>query len=99
MDNESKIPDSWAMPDDLAKKVSDKLNIKSLSPEDEIANALEELARDIALIETDPVDWGGWVNYLLERMEEEANRRRKLDKFDKMLRSLMHVLGNKTSSG
>jgi hypothetical protein len=48
------------MPDDLAKKVNDTLNRKSLIPEDELADALEEMARDIALIEHDPQDWGGW---------------------------------------
>lgn len=38
---------------------------------------VDELARDIAIIEPDPVDWGWWVEYLLEQMEEEAQRRRK----------------------
>jgi hypothetical protein len=51
MDNDSKIPDSWAMPDDLAKKIDDVLNKKRITPEDELADALEEMARDIALIE------------------------------------------------
>jgi hypothetical protein len=35
------------------------------------------MARDIALIEPDPEDWGGWVLYFLEQMEAEAHRRRK----------------------
>ena len=68
--NPPQIPDSWAMPDDLAKKLNERLNRKTLRPEDELADALEELARDIALIEPDPKDWGGWVVYLLEQMEE-----------------------------
>ena len=56
MDEDRKIPDSWAMPDDLAKKVSETLNKKRISPEDELADALEEMARDIALIEPDPAN-------------------------------------------
>ena len=49
MSDDYKKPDSWAMPDDLAKKVSETLNKKRITPEDELADALEEMARDIAL--------------------------------------------------
>ena len=49
MDNESKIPASWATPDDLAKKISETLNSQRITPEDELADALEEMARGIAL--------------------------------------------------
>jgi hypothetical protein len=48
------------------------LNNKPISPEDELADALEDMARDIALIEPDPQDWGWWVVYLIEQLEEEA---------------------------
>jgi len=41
------------------------VNKKYITPEDELQDALEEMARDIALIEPNPVDWGGWVSYLL----------------------------------
>ena len=49
------------MPDDLAKKISEVLNNKSITPEDELADALGDMARDIALIEPNPMDWSGWV--------------------------------------
>lgn len=78
MDDDRKIPDSWAMPDDLAKKVSDTLNNKRLTPEEELSDALEEMARDIALIEPEPKDWGWWGIYLLEQMETEAKSRENL---------------------
>ncbi|MHA2402320.1 MAG: hypothetical protein ACXADH_04950 [Candidatus Kariarchaeaceae archaeon] len=94
MDNDSKIPDTWAMPDDLAKKVSETLNKKRITPEDELADALEELARDIALIEPDPRDWGGWVIYLLEQMEVEAKRRMKSGNFEEMIEKLISDLSN-----
>ena len=61
MNNNDGVPEGWSMPDDLAKKISEVLNNKPLSPEDELQDALEDMARDIALIEPDPVDWGWWV--------------------------------------
>ena len=51
MSNNSNLPDGWAMPDDLAKKVIKVLNNKSITPKDELADALDEMTRDIALIE------------------------------------------------
>jgi hypothetical protein len=54
--NNSELPDGWAMPDDLAKKVSETLNNKRITPEDELADALEEMAREIALIKLCPAN-------------------------------------------
>ncbi len=73
------------MPDDLAKKISEVLNNKPISPEDELADALGDMSRDIALIEPNPVDWGEWVIYLLEQMEGEAPRRLKRGEFENLL--------------
>jgi len=42
-------PPGWSLPDHQAKKVSEALNRKSITPEDELANALDEMARGIAL--------------------------------------------------
>ena len=50
------------MPDHMAKRVIDSVSKKPVSPEDELQKALDEIARDIALIEPDPQDWGWWVN-------------------------------------
>jgi methionine synthase II (cobalamin-independent) len=69
------------MPDDMAKKVREALSRKSITPEEELQTAIDEMARDIALIEPDPQDWGWWVSYLLERMEGETRRRRKQDEY------------------
>jgi len=62
--NNPDVPNGWAVPDDLAKKISEVLNNKPISPEDELADALEEMARDIALSEPNLMDWIGWVTYL-----------------------------------
>lgn len=63
--------DGWPMPDDLAKKINETLNNKRITSEDELADALEEMERDIALIEPDPRNWGGWVIYLSEQMGQK----------------------------
>ena len=88
MNNKAKIPDGWAMPDDLAKKVSKALNRKPITPKDELQDALNEMARDISLIEPNPQDWGDWVIYLLAQLEAEALRRRNNDAYNEMLNSL-----------
>lgn len=65
------------MPPDMAKRVLESLNKKQLTPEDKLQIALDEIARDISLLEPNPKDWGWWVSYLLEQLEEEAQRRGK----------------------
>ena len=52
------------------------------------------MARDIALIEPDPQDWAGWVAYLLEQLEAEAQRRGKYAKFIEVFESLIARLGD-----
>jgi hypothetical protein len=72
LDNKSEIADDRAMPDDLAKKVSEVVNNKPIPPEDEQADALEDIARDIALIEQNPQDRGRWEFYVLKQMAVKA---------------------------
>jgi hypothetical protein len=86
----SKIPDTWGVPDDLAKKITEGLRKKRPTPEEELADALEEIARDIAIIEPDPSDWASWVMYLVDQLEEVA-RKRRLD-FEVMHQALLDEL-------
>jgi hypothetical protein len=72
----SKIPDTWGVPDDLAKKITEGLDKKRLTPEEELADALEEMARDLAIIEPDPFDWASWVVYFIDQLEKEAKKKR-----------------------
>ena len=88
MVNKSDLPEGWAMPDYMAKRVSDSVKKRPASPEDKLQKALDEVARDIALIEPDPKDWAWWVSYLLEQLGEEAKRRRMQVDFEEMLKSL-----------
>jgi hypothetical protein len=94
MHNKSDLPDGWSIPDDLAKQLIEALNKNSITPEQELQDALEEMARDIALIEPDPQDWGDWVIYLLEQMEAEAQRRGMHVSYKEMLRSLKQGIDN-----
>ncbi len=87
------------MPDDLAKKISEVLNNKPISPEDELADALGDMSRDIALIEPNQVDWGGWMIYLLEPMEGEAQRRLKQGEFENILTTLAKDLQERVEGG
>lgn len=93
MDNNAEFPNGWPMPDDPAQKVVETLNGKSISPEEELQDALDEMARDISLIEPNPKDSGEWVIYLLEQLQAEANRRRRINDYENMLNSLLRYLG------
>jgi len=92
MSKKPTIPETWGIPDDQANKVREALGKKSIRPEDAVQKALEELARDIAIIEPDPLDWVWWVGYLLEELEAEARRKREIPDFRKMLRTLSNNL-------
>jgi hypothetical protein len=92
MNNNPDVPDGWAMPDDLAKQIKDALNRKSIIPEQELQDALDEMARDIALIEPDPQDWAGWVIYFIDQLEGESKRRRWGFDFNSLLEALVNEL-------
>jgi hypothetical protein len=41
----------------MARRISELVNKKPYAPEDDLQDALDEMARDIALIEPNPADW------------------------------------------
>ena len=88
------VQDDSVMPIDLTRRISELVNKKPYALEDDLQEAIDEMARDIALIEPDPRDWGWWVSYLLEQLDEEAERRGKKDEFARMLKALRQKLGN-----
>ena len=75
------MPNYFLFP--LVLKSGDKSNLL----EDELADALEEMARDTALIEPDPMDWGGWVIYLMVRLNMEAQRESVLSELIRVVKS------------
>jgi hypothetical protein len=64
-------------------------------------SAVDDMARDIAFIEPNLVDWGWWVMYLLDQMEVKAQRRVKHYNFEKMFKSLNEkiISATKKASG
>ena len=97
--SENDLPPGWAMPDDLAKKISEVLNHKPITPEDELSDAQEDMARDIALIEPDPKDWGWWVGYLLEQIEIQSEQRRIESQYQQTLLVLVGKIENRIKGG
>jgi len=93
------IPETWGIPDDQANKVREALSKKSIRPEDAVQEAIEEIARDIAIIEPDPQDWTGWVNYLLESLQTEAQKDRKSATYEAMLFDLREALETRIEGG
>jgi hypothetical protein len=89
------IPPGWSLSDDMVKKVSEALNRKSITPEEELQDAFDEMARDIALIEPNPQDWAGWVIYFLDQLKEESKRRRRGFDFNSILDELVIGLQNR----
>ena len=99
MNKNPTIPDTWGIPDDQANKVIEALSKNSIRPEDRLQQAIEESARDIAIIEPDPEDWGWCVNNLLEQMGKEAERHGKGKDFERMVRLLGKHLDKQTFGG
>lgn len=71
MNDKFDLPDGWAMPDDLSKKISEVLNNKPITPEDGLADALKDIALDIALRLPSLNNWG-WESSLFGKIEVEV---------------------------
>ena len=75
------------------------LSKKSIRPEDAVQKAIEEIARDNAIIEPDPKDWEWWVKYLLESLQTEAQKDRKSATYKAMLLDLREALETRIEGG
>ncbi len=93
------IPETWGITGSQAKKVKAALNNKSTRPEDAVQKGLGEIARDIAIIEPDPSDWGWWVAFLLEQLEIHAEKRRLTDNYEHTLANLIDNLQKRVEGG
>ena len=51
------------------------------------------------MIELNPVDWGGWVGYLLEEMETQAANHRLMNEYEYSLNVLIDKLKNRIKGG
>ena len=73
MDSDLDLPEGWAIPDYMARRISDLVNKKPITPQNKLRDVLDEMAPDIALIEPDPVDWGWWVSWNRWRGKRREN--------------------------
>ena len=96
MNRKSELPPGWAMQEDQDRQISETLNKKPISPVDAMENVIKEIARDIALLEPNPHDWEWWVSYLLEQLEEKAQKRRNQVAYNEMVKSLSINLSGQT---
>ncbi len=92
MDNDFDLPLGWSMPPEMAKKLSETVNKKSITPFDGLKDMLEQTANDLAVVEPDPENWSEWVAYLLEVLQIEAQEDGQNEKFNKMIKSLVKEL-------
>ena len=75
------------------------MNKKPYTQEGDLKEAFDDLARDNALIEPYPVDWGRWASYMLEQLEGEAEKHLRIGDFENMLRTLAVESVNRLDSG
>ena len=94
------IPSGWAMPDDMAERINEVINRKiNTFPFDELRDALDQTAGELAQIEPDPRDWIGWVTYLLEALQNIAQESKKPEDYEIMLKALLDELEIRIKGG
>ena len=49
MNNDDHVPEGWTVPDDMSEWFKKSVNRKPYAPEDDLQEALDDIARDIAL--------------------------------------------------
>ena len=72
-----------------------------MAREDELRESLDQAARDIAEIQSNPRAWLSWMIYLLGRLEGEATKGSSADKdsFLEMLSALQDAMRNRSRTG
>ena len=72
-----------------------------MSREDELRDVLNETAKDISQIQTNPRTWLSWMVYLLARLEEKANNQSlaSKDSYVSMLSALQDEIRNRLRTG
>ena len=73
MSKKPKIPDTWGITDDLAKKINTRMERKPQdNPLVDLMTSLTQAASEIADLEPDPNDWAGWITYILEALQVDS---------------------------
>ena len=69
--------------------------------EDELREILNDTASEMAAMYDNPRSWQAWMCYLLERLEEHANRLQSgdLESYKEMLAALQDQIRNRLRTG
>lgn len=72
-----------------------------MSREDELRETLDEAARGVARMQSNPRTWLSWVVYLLASLERQATNENPANKdsFLEMLAALQNEIRNRTRTG
>jgi hypothetical protein len=72
-----------------------------MSRDDELKDILDETAKQIANLSTNPRTWLSWLVYLLEQLEKEASNENSshTDLYRDMLSALEDTLRNRRNTG
>jgi hypothetical protein len=72
-----------------------------MSKEDELRETLNQTAKEIAGIQSNPRTWHSWVVYLLGRLEDEATKGNPTyrESFTDMLSALQDAIRNRFRTG
>ena len=98
--SEYKKPDTWGMPNDLAESLGKAMEQKpQANPLVDLMDALTQTASEIADLEPEPNDWAGWITYLLEALQVEAEKDSKPAAFETMLPTLRDALITRIEGG
>ena len=98
--DDNDLPEGWSMPDDMAESLNKFMNQKARStPLNDLMEAVNDMANEIADVEPEPGDWAGWIAYLLEALQEQVEKDRKGGNFETMLQALRDDLEIRITGG
>jgi hypothetical protein len=83
----------------MEDSVQKTLDEKPYSPLEDLMEALRDMSNAIADVEPEPSDWAGWITYLLEVLQAEAQRDRKDAAYESVLQELRESLENRSQGG
>jgi len=72
-----------------------------MSKENELRDALNEAAKEIVRVDSNPRTWRSWLVYLMERLDEQSLDENPMhqDAFREMLAALQENLRNRLNTG
>ncbi len=72
-----------------------------MSKEDDLRDVLNQTAKEIAKLDSNPRTWNAWMVYLLARLEDEATTGNSAyrESFTEMLSALQDAIRNRFKTG